>query len=269
MNKFENLNERVENAVHKFHQSEELRRRENKSLSRILNDLEIKFEARTAELADCRLRIKELEESNVSLNALVCQLVDMVEKSADEIAKDPLYRASAAASEIVERYVAETPANDEAGAPAAPEPAAETERASAPEAASAAVPAPAKGALSDGTFEDIEEEYLLAEDLYERSEGASEFPRLVYDAIALARGEETSQPAPQTAPQSDDAPVETPEPEAAAADPADGGDLDIKEIMARLEIAAERAQLRADDDARRDRERAEAEVPDQAVGGRA
>jgi hypothetical protein len=30
------------------------------------------------------------------------------------------------------------------------------------------------------------------------------------------------------------------------------GDLDIKEIMARLEIAAERAQVRADEDARLD-----------------
>lgn len=252
MNKFENLNERVENAVHKFHQSEELRRRENKSLSRILNDLEIKFEARTAELADCEVRIKELEESNVSLNALVCQLVDMVEKSADEISKDPLYRASAAASEIVERYVAETPANDEAGPPVAPEPAAETD-----------APVSPAGALSGGTFENIEEEYLLAEDLYERTEGASEFPRLVYDAIALARGEERSQPSVQA----EEVPADMPEP--AAADPADGGDLDIKEIMARLEIAAERAQLRADDDARRDREQAEAEVPDRAVGGRA
>ena len=43
MTSIQNLNERVENAVQKFHSSEELRRRENKSFSRILNDLEIKF----------------------------------------------------------------------------------------------------------------------------------------------------------------------------------------------------------------------------------
>mgnify|MGYP000314553771 CR=1 FL=1 len=54
----------------------------------------------------------------------------------------------------------------------------------------------------------------------------------------------------------DDEPVEIPE--APAAEPVaaektgHSGDLDIKEIMARLEMAAERAQLRADDDARRD-----------------
>ena len=48
MTSFENLNERVENAVDKFHHSEELRRSENKSLSRILNELETKFEAQTA-----------------------------------------------------------------------------------------------------------------------------------------------------------------------------------------------------------------------------
>ena len=255
MTNYENLNERVENAVKKFHQSEELRRRENKSLSRILNDLETKFEARTAELADCQVRIGELEQSNISLNALVCQLVDMVEKSADEISKDPLYRASAAASEIVERYVVETPANDVAS----PSVASGTDHVSASEAA--------KGALSDGVFEDIEEEFLLAEDLYERSEGAAEFPRLVFDAVALARGEDISPSAGKTldAPESD-APAESAGPGRA---PEDDGDLDIKEIMARLEIAAERAQLRADDDARRDRERMETEVPERAVGGRA
>ena len=90
MKNIENLNERVENAVQKFHDSENLRRRENKSLSRILNDLEIKFEARSAELDDCQSRIRDLEESNVSLNALVCQLVDLVEKLADEISSDSL-----------------------------------------------------------------------------------------------------------------------------------------------------------------------------------
>ena len=57
--------------------------------------------------------------------------------------------------------------------------------------------------------------------------------------------------------------------EEAGAAPLNDGDLDIKEIMARLEIAAERAQLRADEDARRDRSDLDPEVLDQAVGGRA
>lgn len=269
MNNFENLSERVENAVHKFHQSEKLRRSENKSLSRILNELEIKFEARTAELEDCQTRIGELEESNVSLSALVCQLVDLVEKSADEIAKDPLYRASAAASDIVERYVAEAPANDDAGtsvAPAAAEHAPEPDPAPAPEQGPPA--APAGETLAAGRFEDIEDEFLLAEDLLAKTDGASEFPKLVYDAMATARGEDV--PAAPA-----EAPADIPVPEAASATgDADGaapgdGDLDIKEIMARLEIAAERAQLRADEEAKRDRGEVDPEVLDRAVGGRA
>lgn len=273
MNNFENLSERVENAVHKFHQSEKLRRSENKSLSRILNELEIKFEARTAELEDCQTRIGELEESNVSLSALVCQLVDLVEKSADEIAKDPLYRASAAASDIVERYVAEAPANDDAGtsvAPAAAEHA--PDHASEPDPAPALEQgppaAPAGAALAGGRFEDIEDEFLLAEDLLAKTDGASDFPKLVYDAMATARGEDV--PAAPA-----EAPADIPVPEAASATgDADGaapgdGDLDIKEIMARLEIAAERAQLRADEEAKRDRGEVDPEVLDRAVGGRA
>lgn len=258
MKNYENLNERVENAVKKFHQSEELRRSENKSLSRILNDLEIKFEARTAELKDCELRIAELEDSNVSLSALVSQLVDLVEKSADDITQDPLYKASAAASEIVSRYVGETPANEDIG-PAT---------SSAVEPASPA--AVAGEALSEGRFEDIDDEFLLAEELFEKTEGAAAFPKLVYDAMALARGEELPPPAEMPA----ETPAETAaQPEADTdetdAAPASEGDLDIKEIMARLEIAAERAQLRADEDARRDRGELEPEVLDRAVGGRA
>lgn len=256
MNNFENLNERVENAVQKFHQSEDLRRRENKSLSRILNDLEIKFEARSAELDDCQLRIDELEESNVSLNALVCQLVDMVEKSAEEVSKDPLYRASAAASEIVERYVAEAPANQDIA------PAMVQGPAPAPQKAPPLVSAPA--APLEAGFEDIGEEFLLAEDLFEKTEGAAEFPKLVFDAMAMARGEEIPVAAVRPAEQATE--IDGAETENA---PSGDGDLDIKEIMARLEIAAERAELRADEGPGRDRREADAEVPGRAVGGRA
>ena len=71
MTNLKNLNERVEKAVQKFHQSEDQRRSENQSLSRVLNDLETKFEARTRERDDSSVRINELEESNVSLTALV------------------------------------------------------------------------------------------------------------------------------------------------------------------------------------------------------
>jgi hypothetical protein len=250
MTSIQNLNERVENAVQKFYSSEELRRRENKSLSRSLNDLEIKFEARSAELDDCQSRIHELEESNISLNALVCQLVDIVEKSAEEVSSDPLYRASAAASEIVDRYVDENDSADEDAGSAvvhqlAPE--------QGPPTASAAE------ALAEGRFADIGDEYLLAEDLYEKTEGASEFPKLVFEAVAAARG--------AVVPQAADEPVQ--QPVAADEAPPNEGDLDIKEIMARLEIAAERAELRADETAKQDRGGIEPEVLDQAVGGRA
>lgn len=239
MNNFENLNDRVAKAVAKFQQSEEQRRSENKSLSRVLNGLEIKFEARTAELDDCHIRIQALEASNVSLTALVCQLVEIVENTASEVENDPVYRASSAASEIVERFVNDNPLkNLGVSAPAAPL----VEAAVSPGASVADEPA---AALSDGRFEDIEDEFRLAEDLFEKTEGAAEFPKLVYDAIALARGEEA---APVAAV---DAPIDIPEPRLPESDvsvdvPA-GGDLDIKEIMARLELAAERAQLRADE----------------------
>lgn len=228
MNTIENLNERVEKAIRKFHKSEDQRRNENKSLSGILNDLEIKFVARTAELGDCNERIKELESSNVSLNALVCQLVEIVEKTADEASDDPVFRASSAASEIVERFVAASPANDLA--------------VSRPTVEVSGPPAFAPdlderpASFADGRFEDIEDEFRLAEDLFEKTEGASEFPKLVYDAMALARGDEAALSADPVATEA----------------PSHSGDLDIKEIMARLEMAAERAQLRADEDARRD-----------------
>lgn len=242
MTNLKNLNERVEKAVQKFHQSEDQRRSENQSLSRVLNDLETKFEARTRELDDSRVRINELEESNVSLTALVCQLVEIVEKTASETEHDPLYRASSAASDIVERFVSDNPLNHLS---VVTPPAEAAPAASAP----AAAQAPA-GSLADGTFEDIEAEFLMAEGLYEKTEGAAEFPKLVFDAIALAAGTDTATAAAV------DQPIDLPEPEAPepadAAETAAGGDLDIKEIMARLELAAERAQLRADEDARRD-----------------
>lgn len=222
MTNLENLNDRVANAVAKFQQSEDKRRSENKSLSRILNDLETKFEARTAELDDCHTRIQAQESSNVSLTALVCQLVEIVENTANEVANDPVYRATNAASEIVERFVKDNPLKilAEPMAPAASEP---------------------PGSLSDGRFEDIEDEFRMAEELFEKTEGAAEFPKLVYDAIAIARGEEAPVGIPEPVPQAE-----------ARVDAPSSGDLDIKEIMARLELAAERAQFRSDDGAGRD-----------------
>lgn len=92
----------------------------------------------------------------------------------------------------------------------------------------------------------------------------------------MARGEEVSLPVDQAVDQAVDQPadqaaaaVTTAQVEEADEAPVNDGDLDIKEIMARLEIAAERAQFRADEDSRRDRGEVESEVLDQAVGGRA
>ena len=86
---------------------------------------------------------------------------------------------------------------------------------------------------------------------------AAEFPKLVYDAIEFAAGNPV---------QGEQIATPDSQPETDQSD-ATEGDLDIKEIVARLEIAAERAQLRADEDTRRDR--IEPEDLDQAVGGRA
>ena len=92
----------------------------------------------------------------------------------------------------------------------------------------------------------------------------------------MARGEEVSLPVDQAVDQAVDQPadqaaaaVTTAQVEEADEAPVNDGDLDIKEIMARLEIAAERAQFRADEASRRDRGEVDPEVLDQAVGGRA
>lgn len=232
-----NLQKRVGNAVEMLRQSESQRRQHNDSLGRLLNDLETKFEARTLELDHCRSRIAQLEESNRVLTGLVGELVDIVERTADHVAEDPIYRTTAEASDIVTRYVPDVPANDPREASA------RVEQAGAPTAIVRA-------------FEDVGADDLLAEDLYEKSAGAASYPRLVHDAAALARGEEIA-PVP-TAPvavasASDDGDaIGIPEPvrkvAAAAAEPE--GDLDIKQIMERLEMAAERAQFRADQEER-------------------
>lgn len=236
MSELQNLQDRVGAAVDNLLKSEEIRRTQNKGLSRVLADLETKFEARTSELEHCRKRISVLEDSNRSLSGLVGELLDIVEKTAENIAQDPVYRAGNEARAVIDRFVGDMPANDAEQSPSQP---AETlENAS-------------------GRFEDVDQDDLLAEELYEKSESASDYPKLVFDAIARAGGETVAAQ-----------PVESPDRnEETKPVSASEGDLDIKEIMARLEIAAERAQLSADEDARRDH--IEPEELDRAVGGRA
>ena len=145
----------------------EIRRSQNKSLSYVLSDLETKFEAHTSELDDCRKRISVLEDSNRSLSGLVGQLLDIVEKTAADIAEDPVYRAGNEARSVIDRFIGEAPANDRHDAGAAT-----TET---------------LGTV-DGRFEDVSEHDLQAEELYEKDLSAAEFPQLVYDAIELAAG---------------------------------------------------------------------------------
>jgi hypothetical protein len=86
----------------------------------------------------------------------------------------------------------------------------------------------------------------------------------VYDAVALFRGEDVEATGVQPA----DEQIDIPEPMTLQVElSAPEGDLDIREIMARLEIAAERAQVRADEDARLDQ--VKPEDLHRAVGGRA
>ena len=65
------------------------------------------------ELDHCQQRIVQLEGSSNSLTELVTRLVEIVEKTADDAAEDPVYSASAAASDIVDRYVGGKPVNNE------------------------------------------------------------------------------------------------------------------------------------------------------------
>lgn len=157
-----NLQERVGAAVDNLMKSEKIRRTQNKSLSRVLGDLETKYEARTAELEHCQKRISVLEDSNRSLTGLVGQLLEIVEKTADNIAQDPVYRAGNEARAVIDRYVAEAPANDAVDQPPQPSETLET---------------------AGRRFEDVDEDDLIAEDLYAKTESASDYPRLVFDAM--------------------------------------------------------------------------------------
>ena len=223
MKNVHNLEDRVGSAIDRLTSSEQHRREQNRNLSRVLADLEVKFEARTSELDHCRERIEKLEQSNRSLTGVVGELLQVMENTANTIADDPVYRASNAAAEILDRYGKDVPVADVSGSGAAV-------------------------VGLDGTFEDVETEFLVAEGLYEKTEGAETFPALVYDAMTLA--------------QSDEETLETQD-DAGEFD----GDLDIREIKPRLEIAAERAQLNTE--AAQPERRSEPEELDRAVGGRA
>ena len=231
MKDIENLQHRVGLAVEKLSRSEQERHDHNRTLSRVLNDLEIKFEARKIELDHCRSRIAQLEESNGMLTGLVASMVEIVERTADGLAEDPVYRTTAAATEIINRYVAD---DDVIGA--------------LTETAVNDGPAPAllgEAALADagGAFEDVDEEFLLAEDIYEKTRGTDGYPRLVFEAAALAAGDGAV---------TDDIDIPEPVGTKTTDDAIPEGGLDIREIMARLEGAAARAQLRAERDARTD-----------------
>ncbi len=227
-----NLQQRVGSAVDRLIESQEARQRNNHSLGRILNDLEIKFEARKIELDHCHARIAQLEDSNRALTDLVGRMVEIVEKTADEFSEDPVFRTTAVAGEIIERFVPKVVADNP---PVAEEPSEETPAMGEHEAFSGEY----------GSFKDVGEDLLIAELIDERTTGSSEYPQLVFDAAALAREDE----APAAAK------LENQEPE----------DLGIKEIMARLEIAAERAKLGSAVAGTDD----EAVEKDRAVGGRA
>lgn len=268
MSDLENLQNRVVGAVEMLKRSQQDRQAQNHSLSRILNDLETKFEARTSELEHCRERIAKLEASNRALTELVGDMVQVIERAAHETNDDPVYRATATARDIVERYVGQVVANDESGEPetasekATPEDALDEES-----VAPVQISATEAFSSASARFEDVSDDMLLAEETYEREFGADTFPRLVYDAVAELGGR-TVESATETDVE-DDAPIDIPV--RAVAKPkyeaAPEKDLDIKEIMARLEIAAERAQLRADADARK--AAIEPAVLERAVGGRA
>ncbi len=259
MSDLENLQKRAHSAVQSLKRSQKERRQQNQSLGQILNDLEIKFEARTAELDHCRARIAQLEESNRSLTALLGEMIEIMERTAEDTSDDPVFRATATAKDIVERYVSQGVANDDGGMSGI---VIETEE------APSLTPAEAFSA-AEGRFQDVSGEFLFAEAMYEAEFGSKDYPKLVFDAVALGRRGEAEEEAPidipeRTAPVAKPAPAAKP---AAAEAKKNDGDLDIKEIMARLEIAAERAQLRADADARR--VTLEPAVLERAVGGRA
>lgn len=214
-----NLQQRVGDAVDKLLDTQHQRQRHNQSLGRVLNDLEIKFEARKIELDHCHGRIRQLEESNKTLTELVSQMVEIVERTADEVGEDPVYRTTAVATDILERYVPDQPANDGAVKR-------DATGGTTGENRTTGYDAPADA------FQDVDADLLKAEKMFEKVEGG-EYPRLVHDAVELARADGAEPVAADAA--ADPSPV-------TETNPAEK-DLGIKEIMARLEIAAERSQL--------------------------
>jgi len=79
-----------------------------------------------------------------------------------------VYRAGNEARAVIDRYVAEAPANDAVDHPLQPSETLET---------------------AGRRFEDVDEDALIAEDLYAKTESASDYCRLVFDAIQFAKGE--------------------------------------------------------------------------------
>ena len=66
MNNLQSLEDRSSSAMDRLTSSEQHRREQNLNPSRVLADLEVKFEARTSELDHCHECIEKLEHLNRS-----------------------------------------------------------------------------------------------------------------------------------------------------------------------------------------------------------
>lgn len=104
MNEFSDLKSRVEQAVGKLSNSHDQRHEQNQNLTKLLGDLEIKFDSRTEELEYCNLRISALTEENNQLTGLLDRLVSLIENDPESEENDPLFRASEMAAALINSF---------------------------------------------------------------------------------------------------------------------------------------------------------------------
>ena len=116
------LKRRVDQAVEELAVAQNARHLQHNSLVQLLADLEVKFDARHEELVYCHSRIADLEKANDQLGDLLNTVIQLIESGSVQDPKDPIFRASQMAADLValcaqnpiEQITAEKPDGGEA-----------------------------------------------------------------------------------------------------------------------------------------------------------
>ena len=271
------IKDRIGSAVGKLFASLDSRHRGNTNLLDLLDTVEHKFNERTSELALCTTRIDALSEANDHLKSLIDRLIGVIDGCINSDADGTMRRAT----EIVEDFL-RLRGSDPGGASG------ETGHVASAPAAATVVPIEQAFSRAGPTpFRDVSADELNAEEQLEPAPDDPALPLLVREAhvLALVTGDADdlgddadtimAVDAPEAAMVVDtgfgdesgivdlddlddldvvaDIAIPQPEPEPQPAPVGGAGrtNADIKEMMARLEEAAARAQARLDEEAKR------------------